>query len=82
RHQLRLQVFHLSWDSIRSIMSTQQRLTITLPKDSDTIIHLRTTCKVEARQKQIYTALNITPDPIGKFKTTVNLKSVVLTETD
>jgi hypothetical protein len=34
-------------------MSTQQRLTITLPTDSDTIIHLRTTGKAEARQKQI-----------------------------
>ncbi len=82
RHQLRLQGIHLSWDSIRNIMSTQQRLTITLPTDSDTIIHLRTTSKAEARQKQIYTALNINPDPIGKYKTTVDMKSVVPTETD
>ncbi|WP_428354393.1 hypothetical protein [Methyloprofundus sp.] len=63
-------------------MSTQQRLTITLPTDNDTIIHLRTTSKAETRQKQIYTALNINPDPIGKIKTTVDMKSVVPTETD
>ncbi|MCK5830258.1 MAG: hypothetical protein KAH20_08145 [Methylococcales bacterium] len=82
RHRLRLQGIHLSWDSIRNIMSTQQRLTITLPTDNDTIIHLRTTSKAEARQKQIDTALNINPDPIGKYKTTVDMKSVVPTETD
>ena len=82
RHQLKLQGIDLSWDSIRNMMSTQQRLTITLPTDSDTIIHLRTISKAEARQKQIYTALNINPDPIGKFKTTVDMKSVVPTETD
>jgi transposase len=81
RHQLRQQGIYLSWDSIRNIMSTQQRLTITLPTDGDTIIHLRTTSKAETRQKQIYTALNINPDPIGKFKTIVNMKSVVPTET-
>ncbi|OQK17610.1 hypothetical protein AU255_07005 [Methyloprofundus sedimenti] len=63
-------------------MSTQQRLIITLPTDSGTLIHLRTTSKAEARQKQIYTALNINPDPIGKYKTIVDMKSVVPTETD
>lgn len=82
RHQLKRQGIHLSWDSIRTIMSTQQRLTITLPTECDTIIHMRTTSKAEARQKQLYTALNSNPDPIGKCKTTVNLKSVVPTETD
>ena len=82
RYQLKLQGIHLSWESIRNIMSTQQRLTITLPTDNDTIIHLRTTSKAETRQKQIYTALNINPAPIGKIKTTVDMKSVVPTETD
>ncbi len=82
RYQLRLQDIHLSWESIRNIMSTQQRMTITLPTDNDTIIHLRTTSKAETRQKQIYTALNINPDPIGKFKTIIDMKSVVPTETD
>ena len=82
RYQLKLQDIHLSWESIRNIMSTQQRMSITLPTDNDTIIHLRTTSKAETRQKQIYNALNITPDPIGKFKTIINMKSVVPTEAD
>ena len=41
-------------------------------------IHLRTTTQAEARQKQIYAALSIKSDPIGKGKTIIdNKKSVV-----
>jgi transposase len=81
RYQLKQQGIHLSWDSIRNIMSTQQRLTITLPTDDNKTIHLRTTTQAEARQKRIYIALSINPDPIGKCKTIIdNKKSVVPTE--
>jgi hypothetical protein len=59
-------------------MSTQQRLTITLPTDDNKTIYLRATTQAEARQKQLYAALSIQPDPIGKFKTIIdNKKSVV-----
>jgi len=82
RYQLKQQGIHLSWDSIRNIMSTQQRMTITLPTDDHKTIHLRTTTKAEVRQKQIYNALGIKPDLIGKYKTVIdNKKSVVPTET-
>jgi hypothetical protein len=78
RYQLKQQGVHLSWDSIRNIMSSQQRLTITLPTEDNKTIHLRTTTQVEARQKQIYAALSIKPDLIGKCKTIIdNKKSVV-----
>jgi len=78
RYQLKQQGIHLSWDSIRTIMSTQQRLTITLPTDDHKTIHLRATTQAEVRQKQLYAALSIKPDPIGKCKTIVeNKKSVV-----
>jgi transposase len=78
RYQLKQQGIQLSWDSIRNIMSTQQRLTITLPTDDHKTIHLRTTTQAEARQKQLYAALSIQPDPIGKLKTIIdNKKSVV-----
>ena len=82
RYQLKQQGIHLSWDSIRNIMSTQQRITITLPTDDHKTIHLRTTTKAEVRQKQIYDALGIKPDLIGKYKTIIDKKkSVVPTET-
>ena len=78
RYQLKQLGIHLSWESIRNIMSTQQRLTINLPTDDHKTIHLRTTTQAEARQKQLYGALSIQPDPIGKFKTIFdNKKSVV-----
>lgn len=82
RYQLKQQGIHLSWNSIRHIMSTQQRITITLPTDDHKTIHLRTTTKAEIRQKQIYDVLGIKPDLIGKYKTIIdNKKSVVPTET-
>jgi len=82
RYQLKQQGIHLSWGSIRKIMSTQQRMTITLPTDDHKMIQLRTTTKAELRQKQIYDTLNIKPDLIGKYKTIIDKKkSVVPTET-
>ncbi|MCK5478967.1 MAG: IS1634 family transposase [Methylococcales bacterium] len=76
RYQLKQQGIHLSWESIRNIMSTQQRITLTLPTDDHKMIHLRTTTKAEVRQKKIYDALNIKPDLIGKYKTIIDKKNL------
>ena len=78
RYQLKQQGIQLSWDSIRKIMSTQQRIMITLPTDDHKTIHLRTTTQAEARQKQLYAALNIKSDPIGKCKTIIDKKKSVV----
>jgi transposase len=78
RHQLKQQGINLSWDSIRNIMSTQQRLTITLPTETNKTIHLRTTTQPEVRQQQIFTALSIKPDPLGKCKTVFDIKKSVV----
>jgi hypothetical protein len=78
RYQLKQQGIHLSWDSIRNIMSTQQRITISLPTEDNKIIHLRTTTKAEVRQKQIYVALNMKSDLIGKCKTIIDKKKSVV----
>jgi transposase len=78
RYQLKQQGIQLSWDSIRNIMSTQQRITITLPTDDHKTIHLRTTTQAEARHKQLYAALNIKSDPIGKCKTIIDKKKSVV----
>ena len=81
RYQLKQQGIHLSWDSIRTLMSTQQRVTLILPTDEQNIIYLRTTTRAEVRQQEIYAALGIKPDPLGKRKTLVNgKKSVVPTD--
>ena len=78
RYQLKQQGIHLSWDSIRNLMSTQQRITITLPTDDHKTIHLRITTQAEAQQKQLYAALSIKPDPIGKCKTILDKKKSVV----
>jgi len=81
RYQLKRQGIHLSWDSIRKIMATQQRITISMPTDKDKTINLRTTTKAEPRHKQIYDALGVKYDPIGKTKLIIdNKKYVVPTE--
>ena len=56
------QGIYLSRDSIRILMSNQQRLTITLPTDDSKTIHLQTTTQAEVRQKQLYNVLNIKSD--------------------
>lgn len=76
RFQLKQQGISLSWDSIRKLMSTQQRLSITLPTDDHKIIRLRTTTQANTRQQQIYSALNIKADPIGKCKTIIDMKNL------
>ena len=78
RYQLKLQGIHLGWDSLRNIMSSQQRLTIILPTEANQTIHLRTTTKPEVRQQQIFVALSIKPDPLGKGKTVFDIKKSVV----
>lgn len=78
RHQLKRQGIHLSWECIRSLMTTQQRVTLILPTDAQSIIYLRTTTRAEIQQQQIYDALGIKPDPLGKRKTIVNCKKSVV----
>ena len=68
----------LSWDSIRTLMSTQQRMTLILPTDAQSIIYLRTTTRAEISQQQIYDALGIKPDPLGKRKTIIDYKKSVV----
>ena len=62
-------------------MATQQRLTLILPTDEKKIIYLRTTTRPEVQQQEIYAALGIQPDLLGKRKTIMDYKkSVVPTE--
>jgi transposase len=80
RFQLKQQGIHLSWDSLRNIMSTQQRITLKMPTDDNKTIHLRTTTQAEVRHKKIYDALGVKYDPLGKNKMVMdNTKSVVPT---
>ena len=81
RHQLKEKGIHLSWDSIRKILSTQQRVTIEMNTRDKKTVYVRTSTKAEAMQKKIFDALGISSDPIGNVKTTIQQgkKSVVPT---
>ena len=81
RYQLKQKGINLSWEGIRKIMSTQQRVRVSMPTNESQMIHIRTTTKAEVEQKVIYQALGIQADPIGSFKTIIDsAKSVVPTE--
>jgi hypothetical protein len=46
-----------------------------LPTDANTTILLRTATQAEVLHKQLYQALNLKPDPIGKRTTIVDRKN-------
>ena len=74
-HQLRLRLkaqgIDDSWSKIRTTMSTQQRVTVTLRGEQESQIHIRQSHKPNAGQKQILKALHI-PEMVGeRSKTTV-----------
>jgi transposase len=74
RFQLKPKGLHLSWQSLREVMSTQQRVTVSLPTQDQYIIHLRTTSRAEPEQKSIYRALGLAEDRLGKRKTNIKKK--------
>ena len=67
-YQLKQQGIYLSWESISNVMFTQQRITLSFPTDKGKAISIRTTTKTEVHQKQIFDALTIKLDPLGKYK--------------
>lgn len=81
RYQLQKKGINLCWQSIRNILSTQQRITIAMVTKEKKNIYVRTTTKAEPMQRKIFDALGISTDPIGNVKTMMEKikKSVVPT---
>lgn len=82
RYQLKAKGIHYSWQSIRDLMSSQQRITVSMRTQEQEQIHLRMTSRAEAHQQRIYEALGIASDPIGNRKMSIEnakTKSVVPT---
>lgn len=71
RYQLKSKGIDLSWHSIRQLLSTQQRVTISMPTKDKKMIYVRTTSKAEPMQKRLFDALGISTDPIGNVKTII-----------
>jgi transposase len=81
RYQLKEKGINLCWNSIRNILSSQQRVTIALPTQDKTMVYVRNTSKAEPMQRKIFDALGISTDPLGNVKTIMKKgkKSVVPT---
>jgi len=71
RYQLKNKGIDLSWHSIRKLLSTQQRITISMPTQDKKMVYIRVTSKAETMQKKLFDALGISTDPIGNVKTII-----------
>ncbi len=71
RYQLKNKGIDLSWHSIRKLLSTQQRITISMPTQDKKMVYIRATSKAETMQKKLFDALGISTDPIGNVKTII-----------
>lgn len=71
RFQLKEKNIDLSWESIRNIMSGQQRVTVSLKTQQGDVIFQRISTKAEADQQRIYEALGMDSNPVGRRQTVV-----------
>jgi len=68
RHQLKQNGINLSWESVRDILATQHRITISMNTQAGEKVHLRVTTKADTQQQKIYDALGLKSDTLGKKK--------------
>ncbi len=69
RRQFKARGINWSWESIREIMASQQRVTVSMPTEDKQHIHVRLTSKAEPVHLTLYEAIGLGPDLIGPRKT-------------
>jgi len=74
RTQLKSKGIDDSWNTLRSKMENQQRVTVTLECEDKRTVHLRKPTRAEPEQKQIYDALGVSSCPGGSRKTFMGSK--------
>jgi transposase len=72
-YQLQQQGVLYHWPTIRNRMSSRIRTTTMVKTDDDQVLHLRTTTQAEQGQKEIYHALNMSPQIMKTNKTVFKL---------
>ena len=60
-----------SWRTLREILSTQNRVTVSFRRADGKALHVRKATKAEPEQMDIYKALIVNPAPGGISKTIV-----------
>ncbi len=68
RRKLKAQGIKASWTMLREIFSTQQRVTATFKQRDGRTLHVRKTTVAEPKLQRLYTALDLTADPVGVRK--------------
>ena len=71
RFRLKQSGIHSSWSSLRKILSTQSRVTVSMQCKTGSTVHIRKSTRPEAEQQQIYTALGVKSHPGNAIKTTI-----------
>jgi len=71
RFKLKQKDIHNCWSSLRKILSTQSRVTVSMRCKNGDTVHIRKSTRPEPRQQEIYTALNMKFHPGLTIKTTI-----------
>ena len=71
RNKLKGHAMHDSWQTLRTILCTRQRVTATFRQRNGTTLHIRKATMPEARQQQIYNALNLDSSPGGITRSSI-----------
>jgi len=71
RFRLKQVDIHSSWSSLRKILSTQSRVTVSMQCRNGSTVHVRKSTRPEPNQQEIYSALGIKRHPGHAVKATI-----------
>lgn len=71
RFKLKQADFHSSWSSLRKLLSTQNRVTVSMQCKNGDTVHVRKSTRPEPKQQEIYSALGVQSHPGHTIKTTI-----------
>lgn len=71
RYRLKQAGIHSSWSTLRKILSSQTRVTVSMQCKSGGAVHIRKSTRPEANQQEIYSALGIKGQPGNTVKVAI-----------
>ena len=71
RFRLKQMQIHSSWSSLRKLLSTQNRVTVSMQCKNGATVHVRKSTRPEPKQQEIYSALGVKSHPGYAIKTTI-----------
>ncbi len=71
RFRLKQMDNHSSWSSLRKILSTQSRVTVSMQCKNGSTVHVRKSTRPEPNQQKIFSALGLKSHPGQAIKTTI-----------